>query len=153
MVEHGLDFCRFGIKLLHHVFQSITMTRYPAAALFFPQTVVRCLRKISRGLAQNIVAAPQLTNLLLQLFESLTLITCEPTITCTIIAFMSTQSGSECVGTTANFWRDGVDGGMCMFRVIFTALFQQHSDSPLTQLWWVTVARLDVISGRLSLRV
>ncbi|QXN65165.1 NlpC/P60 family protein [Serratia fonticola] len=26
-----------------------------------------------------------------------------------------------------------------MFRVIFTALFQQHSDSPLTQLWWVTV--------------
>ncbi|QBB14486.1 hypothetical protein EVK84_16600 [Edwardsiella piscicida] len=44
---------------------------YLAAALFFPQTVELRLRKISRGLPQDIVAASTFSNLPLQRLQPL----------------------------------------------------------------------------------
>jgi len=65
-------------------------------SIFLKMVVLR-LRKIRGGLSQDTVAAPQHTNLFLQLFEALTFIACEPAMASTIIAFMLTQSGSELV--------------------------------------------------------
>ncbi|ENU1669185.1 hypothetical protein ACE6ZO_004070, partial [Salmonella enterica] len=66
--------------------------------------VVLHLRKISRGLPKDVVAASQFTNLFFQLFNTLKLVACEPIITYTIVTFMLAQSGSCSAGTTAYLW-------------------------------------------------
>lgn len=69
-----------------------------AAALFFPEAIELRLRKISRGLPQNIVAAPQLTVLALQFFQALTFSGGQYAITTTGIALLPAYPGSERLG-------------------------------------------------------
>jgi len=67
----------------------------PAVALFFPEAVELRLRKISRGLPQDVVAASQFTNFPFQLFEAFAFGGGQPAITTTGVPFMLTEPGAQ----------------------------------------------------------
>lgn len=66
----------------------IAHAAYPAVALFLPEAVELCLRKISGRLAKDIVTAAQFTIFMFQLFQTLTFSGGDSTITVPSIPLM-----------------------------------------------------------------
>lgn len=105
---------------------------YPPEALFFPQAVELRLRKIRGSLAQDIVAAAQFAVFTLQFLQTLTFSGAQSAVTCTGIALILTQPGTQGLRRTADFRGDGADGRP--LRVIVILAFDNHTNGPLTDL-------------------
>lgn len=88
--------CRRGdIQLVAYRSDPVLITQGIHQGAIFPQAVELRLRKISGSLAQDIVAAAQLTNFQLQLFQALAFSGGEATINASCIAFILTQPDKQ----------------------------------------------------------
>ncbi len=105
---------------------------YPPEALFFPQAVELRLRKIRGSLAQDIVAAAQFAVFTLQFLQTLAFCGAQSAVTCTGIALILTQLGTQGLRRTADFRGDGADGRP--LRVIVILAFDNHTNGSLTDL-------------------
>ncbi|CAI1181980.1 Uncharacterised protein [Serratia marcescens] len=102
--------CRRGdIQLMAYRSDPYSPRRLSSSGIIFSRGGRTPPSQISRGLAQDIVAAPQFTDFTLQFFQPLTFGGGESAIAATGIALLPAYPGSERLGGTTNLLGNGTD--------------------------------------------
>lgn len=91
---------------------------------FFPESIELCIREISRGLAQDIIAAPDFK---VHFFQPLTIGGDE-----SCIALLPAYPDSERLGGTTNLLGNGTDN--CPLRAVLIMAFKNHACGTVTRL-------------------